>query len=68
MAEALGRWKTMLEEGLTPRDLASGDIRQLFIEGRIGMRVDGPWLYGVMRNAEPVWTMDEVLHELEQAA
>jgi len=53
MAEALGRWKTLINENLTPHDLAAGDVRQLFIEGRIAMRVDGPWLYGIMRQAEP---------------
>jgi multiple sugar transport system substrate-binding protein len=53
MIEALGRWKTLVEEKLSPQDLASGDIRQLFIEGRIAMRVDGPWLYGIMQKAKP---------------
>ena len=53
MAEALGRWKALISENLTPLDLAAGDVRQLFIEGRIAMRIDGPWLYGVMRQAEP---------------
>lgn len=53
MIEAIGRWKTILTENLTPLDLASGDTRQLFIEGKIAMYNDGPWLYGVMKNAEP---------------
>ena len=53
MAEALRRWKTILTEGLTPMDLPSGDTRQLFIEGKIAMRLDGPWIYGVMRRAAP---------------
>jgi multiple sugar transport system substrate-binding protein len=53
MIEALSRWKLLIKEKLTPLDLASGDIRQLFIEGRIGMRVDGPWLYGLMQKAKP---------------
>jgi multiple sugar transport system substrate-binding protein len=63
MAEALERWKTLINENLTPRDLAAGDIRQLFIEGRIAMRIDGPWLYGVMRQAEP-----EIRDQLKVAA
>ena len=63
MVEALGRWKTMIEEKLTPLDLAAGDVRQLFIEGRIGMRVDGPWLYGIMEKAKP-----EIRDELKIAA
>ena len=53
MVEALAHWKTVLTEGLIPMDIGSGDTRQLFNEGRIAMRLDGPWLYGVMKNAEP---------------
>jgi multiple sugar transport system substrate-binding protein len=63
MAEALGRWKTLIGENLTPLDLAAGDVRQLFIEGRIAMRIDGPWLYGVMRQAAP-----ELVDQLKVAA
>jgi multiple sugar transport system substrate-binding protein len=63
MAEALGRWKALISENLTPLDLAAGDVRQLFIEGRIAMRIDGPWLYGVMRQAEP-----ELREQLKVAA
>ena len=62
MAAALQRWKTVLDEGLTPMDLPSGDTRQLFIEGKIAMKLDGPWVYGVMRNAAP-----EVLANLRLA-
>ena len=62
MATALQRWKTVLNEGLTPMDLPSGDTRQLFIEGRVAMKLDGPWVYGVMRNAAP-----EVLANLRLA-
>lgn len=63
MIEALSRWKTTINENLTPLDLASGDIRQLFIEGKIAQRVDGPWLYGIIQKAEP-----EVLEQIKLAA
>jgi multiple sugar transport system substrate-binding protein len=53
MAEALGRWKTLIKEGLTPVDLPTGDVRQLLIEGKTAMRLDGPWIYGVMQEASP---------------
>lgn len=53
MAEGLGRWKTLIKEGLTPVDLPSGDVRQLLIEGKTAMRLDGPWIYGVMQEASP---------------
>ena len=35
MIEALTRWKTVLQEGLTPLDLSASDVRQLFIEGKV---------------------------------
>ncbi len=53
MIEGLSRWKTILTEGLTPLDMGSGETRQLFNEERIAMRVDGPWIFGVMRGADP---------------
>ncbi|MEO1019684.1 MAG: sugar ABC transporter substrate-binding protein, partial [Pseudomonadota bacterium] len=63
MIEALTRWKTMISENLTPLDLASGDVRQLFIEGKIAQRTDGPWLYGIIQKAEP-----EVLEQIKLTA
>jgi multiple sugar transport system substrate-binding protein len=53
MIEALGRWKLLVSEDLTPRDMNSGDLRQLFIEGKVATRIDGPWLYGIMQKAKP---------------
>jgi multiple sugar transport system substrate-binding protein len=53
MAEGLARWKTLIKEGLTPVDLPAGDVRQLLIEGKTAMRLDGPWIYGVMQQASP---------------
>lgn len=50
--EGLARFKQLFEEGLTPPELTSGDTRQLFIEGRIGMVVDGPWLYNILQTAD----------------
>lgn len=51
--EALSMWKTVLQDRLTPLDLSSGDIRQLLIEGRVAMRLDGPWIWGFVQQAEP---------------
>lgn len=51
--EALAMWKEVNQERLTPLDLSSGDIRQLLIEGRIAMRIDGPWIWGFVQQAEP---------------
>ena len=53
MIEGLTRWKTILTEGLTPMDVSSGETRQLFNEEKIAMRVDGPWIYGIVRGADP---------------
>jgi multiple sugar transport system substrate-binding protein len=49
MIEGLNRWKTVIKEGLTPIDWSAGEIRKLFADGKIALRVDGPWLYGTMK-------------------
>ncbi|WP_159587812.1 ABC transporter substrate-binding protein [Chelativorans xinjiangense] len=53
VVEALTRWKTLVDEKLTPRDTPSGDLRQLMVEGRLAMRLDGPWIYNILKGAEP---------------
>ena len=53
MTEALTRWKTIVKENLTPRDLSAGETRQLFADGRIALKLDGPWLYPIMEKAKP---------------
>lgn len=47
MIEGLSRWKTVVKEGLTPRDLPSADIRQLFSDGRVAIRLDGPQIWPI---------------------
>ncbi len=49
MIEGLTRWKTVITEGLTPRDLSAGEVRKLFADGKIALRLDGPWLYSTMQ-------------------
>jgi multiple sugar transport system substrate-binding protein len=51
--EGLRRWKRLQQEKLTPLGDKAEDIRQLFIEGRIGMRLDGPWMWGLLDAAKP---------------
>lgn len=53
MVEGLRRWKTVVKDNLTPRDLSAGEIRQLFADGRIAIRIDGPWLYPIIEKAKP---------------
>jgi multiple sugar transport system substrate-binding protein len=53
MVEGLRRWKTIVKDNLTPRDLSAGEVRQLFADGRIALKVDGPWLYPIMEKAKP---------------
>ncbi len=53
MIEALSRWKTINREKLMPRDPKPGDTRLLFIDGKIAMKVDGPWLYPIINQAKP---------------
>lgn len=49
MIEGLTRWKTVIDEGLTPRDMSAGEVRKLFADGKIALRLDGPWLYSTMK-------------------
>ena len=51
--EGLRRWKQLQTEHLTPMGVKGEDIRQLFVEGRIGMRLDGPWMWGLLAKAKP---------------
>jgi len=51
--EGLRRWKLVQTERLTPLGVKADDMRQLFIEGRIGMRLDGPWMWGLLAKAKP---------------
>lgn len=62
MIEGLKRWKLVVGEKLTPLDQSEAAIRQSLIEGKIAMRVDGPWLWGVMQKAKP-----EILKDLKVA-
>lgn len=47
MTEGLRRWKEVVKGGLTPRDMPSADIRQLFSDGRIAIRLDGPQIWPI---------------------
>lgn len=49
MVEGLTRWKTIIKEGLSPVDMSAGDVRKLFADGKMALRLDGPWLYGTMQ-------------------
>lgn len=49
MVEGLTRWKTIIKEGLSPVDMSAGDVRKLFADGKMALRLDGPWLYGTMK-------------------
>jgi multiple sugar transport system substrate-binding protein len=49
MVEGLTRWRTVIDEGLTPVDMSAGEVRTLFADGGIALRLDGPWLYGTMQ-------------------
>lgn len=51
MVEAFTRWKTVLQENLTPLDLTAAEQRQLIIEGRIAFTADGPWIYPIIATA-----------------
>ena len=48
MAEGLSRWKEVVSKNYTPRDLTAGEVRKLFADGKIALKLDGPWLYPIM--------------------
>ncbi|MEZ2128095.1 sugar ABC transporter substrate-binding protein [Sinorhizobium sp. CB9] len=49
MIEGLKRWKTVISENLSPRDMTSGDVRKLFADGKIALKLEGPWIYPIMQ-------------------
>lgn len=52
MVEGLSRWKTIVKDSLTPRDLAAGEVRQLFADGKIALKMDGPWLWPIIQKGK----------------
>lgn len=50
--EGLRRWKQLFDEKLTPPELDAGTLRQLLIEGRIAMTIDGPWMGNIIAKAD----------------
>lgn len=46
MIEGLRRWKEINKSGVGPADMTASDVRKLFADGKMAMRLDGPWLYG----------------------
>jgi multiple sugar transport system substrate-binding protein len=53
VAEGLRRWKEVIQLGLTPPDLTSGQARQLFADGKVAFQFEGPWIYPIMETATP---------------
>lgn len=49
--EGIARWKSIVEAGLTPAQANGNDLRQLMIEGHLGMLIDGPWVLGTLDKA-----------------
>lgn len=53
MIAALTDWKEVNLSGVMPRDPKGGDTRALFAEGKLALKVDGPWLYPILNAARP---------------
>ena len=49
--EGFTKWKDIVEAGVAPQQAAANDLRQLLIEGHLGMYIDGPWIYGILNRA-----------------
>jgi multiple sugar transport system substrate-binding protein len=52
MVAGLSRWKTIVKDSLTPRDLAAGEVRQMFADGKIALKSDGPWLWPIIQKGK----------------
>src|SRR5690606_37440813 len=50
MVEGLRRWKEISDAGVGPADMGASDVRKMFADGKITLRLDGPWLYGTTEN------------------
>jgi multiple sugar transport system substrate-binding protein len=51
MVAAIDHWATLIREGLVPADTTGGDARQLFVEGKVAMRIENPGLAGVIETS-----------------
>jgi multiple sugar transport system substrate-binding protein len=49
--EGINRWRTLVDEGLVPP--GGAELDQLFIEGKIAMRLNGPWINAFLQKADP---------------
>jgi multiple sugar transport system substrate-binding protein len=58
MAEGLRRWKDVVSQGYTPRDMSAGEVRKLFADGKIALKLDGPWLYPIMQEGAAFENLD----------
>lgn len=58
MVEGLRRWKEVVSQNYTPRDMSAGEVRKLFADGKIAMKVDGPWLYPIMQEGAAFENLD----------
>ena len=52
MVEGLRRWKEVVKNSYTSRDLSAGETRQMFADGKIAMKFDGPWLYPIIQKGK----------------
>jgi multiple sugar transport system substrate-binding protein len=53
MIKALQQWKAVNRARIMPADPKPGDTRLLFIDGKIALKIDGPWLYPIINMAKP---------------
>jgi multiple sugar transport system substrate-binding protein len=52
LTEALENYKYFFDNGLTPLGTVNTQLRQYFIEGKVAMLLDGPWVIAMIRNAD----------------
>lgn len=70
MTEALTYYQSYFTEGLSPTELAQGELEQGFIDGSIGAFISGPWHVGILNDqgGEDFADSYSVAHMPRQAA
>ncbi|HVQ93006.1 MAG TPA: sugar ABC transporter substrate-binding protein [Mycobacteriales bacterium] len=60
MAKSLDYYRSFFTSGVSPKDLAQGQLEQGFINGTIGSFISGPWHLGILKDQGGAAFMDKV--------
>jgi multiple sugar transport system substrate-binding protein len=60
MAKALDYYASFFKAGLSPKDLAQGQLEQGFVNGSIASFVSGPWYIGILKDLGGASIVDKI--------